>query len=58
MRTDEQRALYTAVLRSSIAAYLQPHGFLMLRERASGANRADGTLRMMLGLSKMLAALR
>ena len=58
MRTDEHRALYTAVLRSSIAAYLQPYGFLMMRKRASGANRADGTLRMMLGLAKMLQALR
>jgi hypothetical protein len=58
LRTDEQRALYTAVLRSSIRAYLEPHGFLMTRKRSSGSNRADGTLRMMLGLSKMLAALR
>jgi hypothetical protein len=58
LRTDEQRALYTAVLRSSIATYLEPHGFLMLRKRSSGANPAYGTLRMMLGLSKMLQALR
>jgi hypothetical protein len=58
LRTDEQRALYTTVLRSSITAYLQPHGFLASRERVSGANRADGTLRMMVGLAKMLQALR
>lgn len=58
LRTDEMRALYTAVLRSSIAAYLEPHGFLMLRQRSSGANPAAGTLRMMLGLSSMLEALR
>jgi hypothetical protein len=57
LRTDEQRALYTAVLRSSIAAYLQPQGFLMLRARAQGTNLADGTLRMMLGLARMLEAL-
>ena len=58
LRTDEQRALYTAVLRSSMATYLQPHGFLMLRRPMNGANPAGGSLRMMLGLSKMLAALR
>jgi hypothetical protein len=57
MRTDEQRALFTAVLRSSMAAYLEPKGFLMTRRRASGANPAGGSLRMMLGLSKMLTAL-
>jgi hypothetical protein len=58
LRTDEQRALYTAVLRSSIAAYLQPHGFLLTRKLSSGANPAAGTLRMLPGLTKMLQSLR
>jgi len=57
LRTDEQRALYTAVLRSSMRAYLEPHGFLAGRTRSTGPNPALGTLRMMLGLSKMLEAL-
>ena len=58
LRTDEQRALYTAVLRSSITAYLQPHGFLLTRKLSSGANPAYGTLRMLPGLAKMLQSLR
>lgn len=57
LRGDELRAMYTAVLRSSVATYLEPHGFLMDRRRKPGRNPAAGTLRMMLGLSKMLRAL-
>ncbi len=57
LRTDEQRALFTAVLRSSMQAYLLPKGFLMGRTPQNGPNPAAGTLRMMLGLTKMLKAL-
>lgn len=57
LRTDEQRALYTAVLRSSMQAYLLPKGFLLGRTKQNGPNPAAGTLRMMLGLTKMLRAL-
>ncbi|MBK7645575.1 MAG: hypothetical protein IPJ19_21505 [Planctomycetes bacterium] len=58
LRTDEQRAFYTAVLRSSMHTYLEKYGFLSTRRPLNGANPAAGTLRMMLGLSKMLEALR
>jgi len=55
---DTTRALYTAVLRSTIAEYGRPHGFLLgRRERANGGNRADGSLRILLGLTTMLRAL-
>jgi hypothetical protein len=56
-RNDETRAMYTAVLRSSVTAYLRPYGFLMERREREGINPAAGTLRMMLGLSKMLRTL-
>ncbi len=58
LRSDELRALYTAVLRSSITAYLEAQGFLITRQRLNGANSAQGTLRMLPGLAKMLQALR
>jgi hypothetical protein len=57
-RTDAVRGMYTAVLRSSQTAYQRPYGFLMERREREGANPAAGTLRMLLGLSKMLRALR
>lgn len=58
LRTDEQRALYTAVLRSSMQAYLLPKGFLLGRTKRDGPNPAAGTLRMMLGLTRMLKQLQ
>ena len=55
---EELRAMYTAVLRSSVEHYLKPHGFLLVRNEKRGApNSAQGTLRMLLGLRKMLVAL-
>jgi hypothetical protein len=54
---DEVRAMYTAVLRSSVDHYLRPYGFIVDRTDRRGANHALGTLRMLLGLVKMLRKL-
>jgi len=56
-KTDEVRAMYTAVLRSSVKEYRRPYGFLLDRTERQGENPASGTLRMLLGLVKMLRAL-
>jgi hypothetical protein len=53
---DEVRAMYTAVLRSSVDRYLRPYGFLMELPEHADRNSARGTLRMLLGLVKMLRA--
>lgn len=57
LRSDEVRAMYTAVLRSSIAQYARPYGFLLEREEHKGANSAAGSQRMLTGLVEMLQAL-
>ena len=54
---DEIRAMYTAVLRSSVEHYLREYGFLIERAERPGRNSARGTLRMLLGLVKMLRKL-
>jgi hypothetical protein len=54
---DEVRAMYTAVLHSSVEHYLRPYGFLLDRTERSEHNSARGTLRMLLGLVKMLQRL-
>jgi hypothetical protein len=56
-RTDEVRAMYTAVLRSSVKEYKRTYGFLLERTQREGQNSARGSLRMMLGLVKMLRRL-
>lgn len=56
LRTDETRALYTTVLRSSVAAYKRTHGFLIEGE-VDGPNTAKGSLRLLLGIVKMYAKL-
>jgi len=56
-KTDEIRAMYTAVLRSSVKEYLRPYGFLLDRTERQGENSARGSLRMLLGLVKMAKAL-
>jgi hypothetical protein len=54
-RTDTTRALFTAVLRSTIAEYGRPHGFLLSRQpQARGGSHAAGSLRVLLGLTTML----
>ncbi|MBL8860159.1 MAG: hypothetical protein JNL28_16735 [Planctomycetes bacterium] len=57
LRTDEIRAMYTAVLRSSVAQYRRPHGFLLDRNQGAGANSAYGSIRVLGGLVEMLTAL-
>ena len=56
-KTDETRAMYTAVLRSSVKEYLRTYGFLLDRTERQGQNSASGSLRMLLGLVKMAKAL-
>jgi len=46
--------MYTAVLRSTVAVYRRPYGFLLGRGEQRGANSAAGSLRMLIGLRKML----
>ncbi|MBI5362050.1 MAG: hypothetical protein HZA53_02650 [Planctomycetes bacterium] len=58
LRTDEVRAMYTAVLRSSLETYKRPHGFLMETKQRDGPNSAMGSMRMLLGLAKMYAKLK
>jgi hypothetical protein len=57
LRNDEIRGMYTAVLRSSIAQYKKPYGFIAERAERKGANPATGSLRMLTGLVEMLRAL-
>ncbi len=54
---EEVRARYATVLRTSVARYRRAHGFLVDRAPKAGANPASGSLRMMLGLERMLVAL-
>lgn len=58
LRTDETRALFTAVLRSTVTEYGRPYGFLLGRvANEKGGNQAHGSLRPLLGLTTMLRAL-
>ena len=57
LRTDEVRAMYTAVLRSSREAYRRPYGYLLDRHERKGPNSARGSLRMLIGLVRMLERL-
>lgn len=58
LRTPLTRALFTAVLRSTVNEYGRPHGFLLGRvESARGGNNAAGSLRVLLGLTTMLRGL-
>ena len=57
-RREELRALYTAVLRSTLAEYRRPYGCLTTRrEHSGGANPAGGELRLLPGLVRMLGQL-
>ncbi len=51
---DELRAMFTAVLRSSVEAYRRPHGYLRDRHELPEHNRAGGELRLCTGLIAML----
>lgn len=57
LRTDEIRAMFTAVLRSTRATYRRPYGYLLTRGEQMGVNSASGSLRVLGGLVEMLEAL-
>jgi hypothetical protein len=45
------------VLRSSKQHYARPFGWLLTREQSKGANPSGGEVRMLLGVTEMLANL-
>jgi hypothetical protein len=57
LREELTRALFTAVLRSSKQHYARPFGWLLTREQSKGANPSGGEVRMLLGVTEMLANL-
>lgn len=57
LRNDTLRAMYTTVLRSSVAAYQRKHGFQTGRKEHAGKNSALGSLKLALGLAKMFRKL-
>ncbi len=57
LRDEETRAMFTAVMRSSVEQYRENHGFLIGRRRVAGANPAGGSLRLAVGLVEMLGRL-
>ncbi len=54
---SELRALYAAVLESSITAYGRPYGFLATRRELESQNSSIGSLRLAAGLVEMLRRL-
>lgn len=57
LRTDEIRALFTAVYRSSRQHYRREFGYLSTRTERAGANPAGGGFRLAVGLVEMLRRL-
>jgi hypothetical protein len=57
LRNESVRAMYAAVLRSTVAAYRRPYGYLLTQRERRGQNRCTGELRILPGLIAMLAAL-
>jgi hypothetical protein len=57
LRTDETRAYFTAVLRSSEAFYRRKFGLLLRREESTGANVAGADLRFLAAAVEMLEQL-
>lgn len=57
LRTDEIRAMFTAVWRSSVREYGRPFGFLTTRTEVKGKNSAVGSQRVLPALVEMLRAL-
>lgn len=53
----ELRGLYAAVLRSTVAQYRRPYGYLTTQREVEGSNMALGGYRMMAGLVAMLERL-
>jgi hypothetical protein len=54
---DELRAMFAAVLESSLAAYGRPYGVLATRRELQGQNLCNGSLRFAVGLVEMLRRL-
>lgn len=54
LATDEQRALFTAVFRSSRDHYQREFGYLSTRIERTGANPAGGGVRLAAGMVEML----
>lgn len=57
LRSDGLRAMFTAVMRSSVATYRRPYGYLSTRSEHSDRNPGGGALRFMPGLVEMLRKL-
>jgi hypothetical protein len=57
LRTDEIRAMYTSVLRSTVTHYKRPFGFLVTGKANKGSNTAQGSIRVLSGFVEMLTAL-
>lgn len=57
LRDEATRAMFTAVMRSSVEQYREPHGYLLGRRRLAGSNPAGGSLRFAAGLVEMLGRL-
>lgn len=55
---EELRAMYAAVLRSTLASYRRTYGCLTTQREHHGANPAGGELRLLPGLVRMLRQLR
>ncbi|HTF87327.1 MAG TPA: hypothetical protein VK843_02880 [Planctomycetota bacterium] len=54
LRTDETRAMFTAVLRSSKERYGRKFGWLRTREESKQSNPAEMEVRMVIGATEML----
>ncbi len=54
---EKVRALFTAVLRSTREVYRRPHGYLSSRREMVGINECAGSMRVAVGLVKMLERL-
>jgi hypothetical protein len=57
LRTDEMRARYTAVMRSTIATYKREFGYLSTRRESASVNPPIGSLRFAVGIVDMLRKL-
>jgi len=57
LRTAEMRARFTAVVRSTMATYRRPFGYLSTRRESSSVNPPIGSLRFAVGIVSMLRKL-
>jgi hypothetical protein len=54
---EELRAVFTAVMRTTREVYRRPHGYLGTRLEATGRNPSGGSIRVAVGLVRMLERL-